>query len=410
MNITNRILAIILSTVLCLSLFSGCKQNEFDISNSEYDLSAALEAEAMKELSKNYFRFGIGLTGNAIATAAVNSPEYMAVVEHHFNSVTLTNLMKPTFLLDEDGCRENAKNGSETEVAVKFDSVDKTLQWCKDNGVQMRGHTLIWHAQTPDWFFKVGYKSSGDYVDYDTMNARMESYIKGVLEYVQKEYPGVIYCWDVVNEAVEPAAYDPDSPFGIRTKHGDGMTQDNLWYKTLGVDYVELAFTYARKYADPEVKLFYNDFNTFQSKKRDFIYALADDLKSKGLIDGIGMQAYWTGGWFSPDDVEFAINKFGSLGLEIHITELSLHTDGNQLDDFNLKKQADNYKMYFEMFQRCDTDGGGNANITAVTIFGLMDGFVFYDNDSTSYALLDTNFQPKPNFYAIQDVLKELCQ
>ncbi len=381
-------------------------KKEYDFSNSKYDMSAALGETPLKDLAEGYFRMGVGLTGNGIYNAAVNSEEYMAVVDTHFNSVTLTNLMKPSYLLDHNGCKKNAQLGKDGEVAVKFNTIDPTLKWCYENGVQMRGHTLVWHAQTPEWFFREDFDENKRYVDYETMKSRLDSYIKQVVTYIQDTYPGVVYCYDVVNEAVEPAACS--GKFGIRTKHGNNMSQDNGWFKTLGEDYVELAFTYARKYCDKDVKLFYNDYNTFQSKKRDYIFSLAKHLDSKGLIDGIGMQGYWTGGWFKPSDVETALKKFGSLGLEIHITELSLSCDGDELTEANLKKQAQAYEDYFKMFVRNDTDNGGKVNITAVTIFGLMDGFVFYDNDNTTYTLFDTNFRPKPDFYSVQKVLKGL--
>lgn len=399
-----RLAFILLATVICLSAFTGCvDKDKYSIpEDSPYNLNKALTTESLKELCADYFMLGVGLTGNAIGTAAVNSPEYMAVSEYHFNSVTLTNLMKPCFILDHEGSMKNAEKGDDSP-AVKFDSVDPTLEWCLDNGVQMRGHTLVWHTQTPEWFFRENYSDSGDYVDYDTMAKRLDSYIEQVLTYVQKEYPGVIYCWDVVNEAVDVDSAAPESYFACRTKHeGD---KDNPWYMTLGEDYVELAFTSARKYADPEVKLFYNDFNTYQFDKRFNIYKLCNELKKKGLIDGVGMQGYWGMGYPNLSDLESAIEAYAELGLEIHITELSCGVD--DLSEENLEKQADRYADYFKMFQRLDTAGGGNANITSVTLFGLQDGFVMYGSDDSTTRLFDTNFQPKPCFYSVQKVMKE---
>ena len=376
----------------------------YNPATSKYDLSNALNTDSLKELCKDYFRIGFGLTGNAPANGAVNSKEYMQVVEYHANSVTLTNLMKPSYLLDKNGSQRNANSGKETVPALNFSAIDKTLKWCYDNGVQMRGHTLIWHAQTPDWFFKEGFKDNGKLVDYDTMAARLDSYIKQVLEYVQKKYPGVIYAWDVVNEAVDPDFYDPKSYFSVRTKHGSNL--DNLWYSTLGEDYVELAFVSARKYADKDVKLFYNDFNTFMSNKRYNIYKLCEKLYKKGLLDGLGMQAYWGMGWPNISDLESAIKYFAKIGMEIQITELSCGVDSLTKD--NLEAQAKRYAEYFKMFQRLDTAGGGPANITSVTLFGLQDGFVMYGTDNETSRLFDTNFQPKPCFYSIQKVMKEL--
>ncbi len=411
MNI-KRLISIILAAMLLLTICTACESGskkaqvkyEYGLEDSPYDLAEALTTDSLKDLCKDYFMLGVGLTGNAIGTAAVNSLEYMTVAKYHFNSVTLTNLMKPSFILDQDGCIENAKDGDETVPAVKFDSVDPTLQWCLDNGIQMRGHTLVWHAQTPEWFFKEGFENNGAWVDYDTMAARLDSYIKQVVIYCQEEYPGVIYAWDVVNEAVDIESADPNSYFGVRTKH-DG-TKDNPWYVTLGEDYVELAFTSARKYCDPEVKLFYNDFNTFQSGKRDNIYNLCKSLAEKRIIDGIGMQGYWGIGWPGLSDIESAIIKFATLDLEIHVTELSCGVDN--LSKENLEIQADRYAEYFKMFQRLDTMGGGPANITSVTLFGLQDGFVMYGTDTETTRLFDTKFQPKPCFYSIQKVMDEL--
>lgn len=373
----------------------------YDYTKSKFDLTTIMETESLKELCEDYFKLGVGLTGSARNNGAVNSEDYMAIVYKHFNSVTLTNLMKPSFLLDQSGCKRNAKSGNEAAVAVTFENVDPTLKWCYENGIQMRGHTLVWHTQTPDWFFREGYSDTGAYVDYETMAARLDSYIKQVVTYCQETYPGVIYCWDVVNEAVDIDSGDKNSFFLCRTTC-DG--KDNPWYKTLGEDYVELAFTSARKYADDDVKLFYNDYNTFQSGKLESIYKLCDYLKGKGLIDGIGMQGYWGLYWPATSDIEKAINTYAKLGLEIHITELSVGIDS--LSQSDLKKQADKYAEFFKMFKRLDTQGGGKANITSVTLFGLMDGFVMYDKDDTKTRLLDKDFQPKPCFYSIQEVLE----
>lgn len=410
MNI-KRILSIVLACALCLTLCTACSKEEerqrieyaYGLEDSPFDLTEALTTDSLKDLCADYFMLGVGLTGNATGTAAVNSLEYMTVSKYHFNSVTLTNLMKPCFILDQGGCVKNAEKGKETETAVKFDSVDGTLQWCLDNGVKMRGHTLVWHAQTPDWFFRVGYDSANDYVDYETMEARLADYIEKVLTYVQEKYPGVIYAWDVVNEAVDPGSAAPGSFFACRTWSGDGA---NGWYKTLKQDYVELAFKYARQYADPDVKLFYNDFNTFQGGKHENIINLCKHLNELGYIDGIGMQGYWGIDWPNVRDVENAIKNFAELGLELHVTELSIGVDN--LSDKNLKIQADKYEEYFKMFQRLDTAGGGPANITSVTLFGLQDGFVMYGNDDSTTRLFDKNFKPKPCFYSIQEVMEDL--
>lgn len=369
-----------------------------EYADGRFDLTAALMQPALKDLCKGYFKMGVGLTGSALQNMAIQSDEYMTVARKHFNSCTLTNLMKPTYMLDQTGCVKNAAEGNE-EPALTFACVDEILQWCVDNEVPMRGHTLVWHTQTPDWFFREGYKNDGEYVDRETMLIRLDSYIKQVLTYCQDNYPGAIYCWDVVNEAVDEGG-DPNSFYLCRTKTGEG--DPNPWYVVVGDDYVEQAFRSARKYAAEDVKLFYNDFNTYFSKKRDAIYRLCEHLKEEGLIDGIGMQGYWTGA--NTGSIEMAIKTFAKLGLEIQITELSI--DAADLSEEELEKQAKSYGSLFYMFSYLDEQGGGPANITSVTLFGLQDGFVMYNgSDKTTSRIFDKDFQPKPAFEKIAKIM-----
>lgn len=370
-----------------------------------YDITQSVTGTPLKTAYEDYFKIGVGLNGSSVETATVRSAAMSEIIKYHFNSTTYSNLMKPVYLLDQEGSINNYNSGNEAP-AVNFASAIDGLEFCKENNIQMRGHVLVWHNQVPEWFFKEGYQSEGEFVDKETMLGRLESYIKQVLTFTKEQYPGVIYCWDVVNEAVENSAgaYENESGFNIRTKY-DG-TRDNLWYKVVGVDYVEKSFEYARKYADSDVKLFYNDYNTFQTVKTLKIYQLASYLKEKGLIDGIGMQGYmsltYPGIAGGNDSFMNAVSKFAELGLEIHITELTINIPDKSEDSVN--KQAERYKSLFQILVGMDTASGGNANITSVTVFGLMDEYLFYTNDTTYARLFDGKLQPKPAFYSILSV------
>ncbi|SFC19464.1 endo-1,4-beta-xylanase [Butyrivibrio sp. YAB3001] len=366
--------------------------------STEAESDKAEDDVALKDLCSDYFTLGVGINGSTLENQTLNIPQYMDLSKKHFNSCTMTNLMKSGYILDQMGSQENLKNG-DASPALSFYSIDPTLEWCKENGMKMRGHTLVWHTQAPEWFFREGYKDDGEYVDKETMLARMESYIKQLLEHVQENYPGVIYCWDVVNEAVDPDSADPETDFMCRMKLGDAP---NPWYETIGPDYVEMAFTYARKYADSDVKLFYNDYNTYQAPKTQSIYNLCKALKEKGLIDGIGMQGYWGIDYPSETMIESAIRKFAELELEIHVTELSIGVDTETEAQFN--KQAEKYGKVFEMFHKLDTQAGGPANITNVTVFGLVDHY--REGDTTNTRLFDKNYEPKPAFYKIKEVME----
>lgn len=354
---------------------------------------------ALKDLCSDYFTLGVGINGSTLQNQTLNIPQYMELSKKHFNSCTMTNLMKSGYILDQFASQNNLKNGN-SEPALNFASIDPTLKWCQENGMKMRGHTLVWHTQAPGWFFREGYTDEGEYVDKDTMLMRMESYIRQLLTHVQEEYPDVVYCWDVVNEAVDPESADPDSDFKCRTKCGQ---DPNPWYDTIGKDYVEMAFTYARKYVADGVKLFYNDYNTYQAPKTEAIYTLCNSLKEKGLIDGIGMQGYWGIDYPPTKDIRNAIKKFSELGLEIQVTELSVGVDKETEAMF--LRQADKYEEYFKLLYEMDSDNGGPANITNVTLFGLVDHY--REGDTTNSRIFDENYQPKPAFYKIKGVMQE---
>ena len=358
--------------------------------NSEKDI-------ALKDACSKYFLLGVGINGSTLENLTTYDDEYMAMVKKHFNSVTLSNLMKSCYILQQKASQES-KDGM---PVLNFSTIDDTLQWCMDNGIKMRGHTLVWHTQTPEWFFREGYKDNGKYVDKETMLARMESYIKQMLEHVQTNYPGVIYCWDVVNEAVDPGSGDKESGFLCRTEFDGGP---NPWYETIGPEYVEAAFRFARQYADPEVKLIYNDFNTYETQKRNAIYALCENLKTKGLIDGIGMQGYWGIDYPNITAITSAITIYSRLDLEIQITELSVGVDEETPEEF--EKQAKRYRNIFLNLKALDTQGGGNCNITSVTFFGLKDHY--NAGDKTNARLFDKDLNPKPAFDAVMQIFQML--
>ena len=357
---------------------------------------SAQEDIALKDACADYFLLGVGINGSTLDNLTTYDEEYMALVKKHFNSVTMSNLMKSCYILQQ----KESQSSPDGMPVLDFTSIDDTLQWCMDNGMKMRGHTLVWHAQAPGWFFREGYKDDGDYVDKETMLARMESYIKQMLEHVQENYPGVVYCWDVVNEAVDPDKGDKESFFLCRTEN-DG--EPNPWYMTIGPDYVEAAFRFARKYAAEDVKLFYNDFNTFDVIKRNAICKLCEDLKEKGLIDGIGMQGYWGTDYPEFTTISNAIMRYAKIGVEIQITELSVGVDEETPESF--EKQAKRYRSIFLSLRGLDTQGGGDCNITSVTFFGLKDHYVA--GDKTNARLFDKDCNPKPAFDAVMEVFRK---
>lgn len=313
-----------------------------------------------------------------------------ALITNQFNSITMENQMKPESLLS----KENQTRGTDTNVLINEEILQKVLKLASDNGLKLRGHTLVWHSQTPEWFFHKDYNVDKSLVSKDVMRQRMESYIKKVLTYCQENYPGVVYAWDVVNEAV----------------NDDGtMRTSSNWYKVYGdAGYVTDAFTFARKYADKDVKLFLNDYNEYAAAKRDRIYQVVKDLYDKGLCDGVGMQSHYAMTSPTIAAVKVAIQKYNQIDpgkIEIQLTELDIHNTFRTAAD--QKSVATKYQSLFNML--VDSRRNQKINITGVTFWGLTDGDSWLSDfkGETSYPLLfGADYAAKSAYFAVLNAAK----
>lgn len=342
------------------------------------------DSGSLADAYSDYFTIGA-----ATSDSVLNNPLTKSIVLSQFNTITMENEMKPNSLLDY---RTNSTNPAtyNTSPALNFTNLEKYLKFAQDNGLKVRFHTLVWHSQTPRWFFTENYTTTvnAPLVSKEIMLKRMESYIKQIMQYT-KNYPDVIYAWDVVNEAIEGSGY---------------RTNGSLWYQVIGEDFVEKAFEYARKYSYDKAGLFYNDYSTYDTTKRNTIYNMVKKLKDKGLIDGIGMQSHIDMNYPSLSAYEDTIKKFSELGVQINITELDMHNTLNT--EAALKQQAARYKALFEILVRLKRNG--TANITSVTFWGVLDSGSWLTNfkRETSYPLLfDKNGLPKPAFDALIDLV-----
>ena len=266
------------------------------------------------------------------------------------------------------------------------------LKFAAANQIPVRGHVLVWHSQTPDWFFKENFDSDGAWVSKEKMTQRLENYIKIVMETLAKDYPDVtFYAWDVVNEAASDAG--TIRPAGSNNE----VNGQSAWVKVYGdQSYIPLAFEFAKKYAPAGCKLFYNDYNEYSPNKQAYI--ISDILKpliEKNLIDGVGMQSHISMSYPSIDLYRSAMQQYADLGLEIQVTELDISEKSNAYADqlALAQRYQDVFKMYKEM-----KDSG--VNLSAVVIWGIT--------DSTSWIggyplLFDKDYQAKPSYYAVVD-------
>lgn len=322
------------------------------------------------------------LIGTCISDKILKTPEYKEFIARQFSSVTMENEMKPDSILDRETTLSDPEKYMEAP-AVKFDHLKAQLDFAKENGMKVRGHTLLWHNQTPDWIFYKDYKNSKELADRELMLKRMENYIKSVFEWADMEYHGLFYAFDVVNEAIDDA----------------GGMRKSLWYQTVGEDFVERAFEYARKYQPEGVKLFYNDYNCYMTAKRMDILKMVKPIAEAGNLDGIGMQSHLNTD-ISIDQFMTALKKYHEeLGVEIQITELDI---GTKKSDADYTKQGDYYGRFMTALLEQKAAG---VPITSVTVWGISDSLSWRQGDDP--LLMKGSLEAKPAFTAFAEAAKK---
>ncbi|MCI7804555.1 MAG: endo-1,4-beta-xylanase [Oscillospiraceae bacterium] len=344
------------------------------------------------EAYSDYFKIGCASTATELQTNATKD-----LIKKHYNSLTLGNELKPDSTLNQKlALAHVASTGDDTDLPVDLANAAPLLEFSQENNIPVRGHVLVWHSQTPDWFFKENFETDGAWVSKEKMLKRLENYIKNIMTAIEVQYPDLnVYAWDVVNEAVKDSG-------GMRDPGSNSeVNGQSAWMKVFGDEsFIDAAFEYARKYAPEGCKLFYNDYNEYTEVKRDDIYEICKRLADKGLIDGVGMQSHIKMSYPSVELYEAAIRKYASLGLEVQITELDIDQKSNSEE--SQLELAQRYKEVFSLYKSLKDEG---VNITAVVLWGITDNTSWIGG----YPLLfDKNYTAKPAFYAVLDTDKEV--
>ncbi len=351
--------------------------------------AAAQPAETLKDAYAGAFKIGVAVGGGVLSG---RDPASLAILERHFNSITPENAMKPQPINPRPG-------------VYNFEQADAIVEFAEARGMFIVGHTLVWHNQTPQWFFV---DENGNPNTPEQQLERMRSHI----EAVAGRYAGRVHAWDVVNEIIGD--------------DGD-YRHDTAWVRTVGDGdlVVRKAFEYAAQYA-PDAELYYNDFNAWRPSKVQGIVRMVKMLQEAGVrIDGIGMQGHWGLNYPKNEYIEAAIEAYAALGLKVMITELDIdvlpisregQVIGRVLQDplFQLEEfatwldpykdglppdveqaLADRYAELFEIFYR------HRDKIDRVTFWGIHDGVSWKNGfpvpGRTNYPLLfDRARNPKP--------------
>jgi endo-1,4-beta-xylanase len=317
--------------------------------------------KGLKDYYKELFPIGVAVTPRSL------EGETSALILKHFGSLTAENVMKPGPIHPE-------------ENLYFWDDADKIVNYAQENGLLVRGHTLCWHNQNPSWMFK---DAAGNPASKELLLARLKDHITQVVT----RYKGKVYAWDVLNEAI-----DDDSLKFFR---------ETEWYKICGEEFVAKAFQWAHE-ADPDAKLYYNDYNTENPVKRDKIYTFVKKLLDAGVpVHGIGLQGHWNIENPTEKELRDAIEKYSSLGLKLQITELDVNIYASGSDTTNIgfttereQKQIDLYKMAFSVFREY------KDVITGITFWNVSDKGSWLDGRAPrvgkKYPLLfDENLKPK---------------
>lgn len=341
---------------------------------------------SLKDVYSKYFKIGGAVTSSELAPKSAQD-----LIKKHYNSLTPGNELKPESILDKQATLALVQQGDDTNPQVDITSAREILDFCRDNNIGVRGHVLVWHSQTPDWFFKENFDDNGAWVTEDVMLVRMENYIKNVFETLEAEYPTVdFYAWDVVNEAW----LDNGSP-----RTGGGQSENanySAWVKVFGDNsFIEPAFEYARKYAPEGCKLYYNDFNEYMPDKTKAMVNMANELKEKDLIDGIGMQSHLDVGFPTASAYKKSLKAFAETGLDIQITELDITT--SDLSEAGFEKQA---QLYSDVMDACVEYAD---SVSAVVFWGTTDDKSW--RASRCPLLFNEDFTAKPAYYSIIDGL-----
>lgn len=389
------------------------------------------------------------IAGTAIMSSEISDDTLMALVKKHFNAVTFGNELKPDALFNyQIGQSVDSTTitfqGKELKVPVVNDKqenldfsradamLDKILEWNNanpNNKIRVRGHVLVWHSQTPEWFFHEDYDVAKPYADKETMNRRLEWFIFSVFDHyfgkaANGKYDGLFYGWDVVNEAVNGNTYRDDKVISDAsdtstsdTRHGS----NSMWWRVYkSNEFIINAFKYANKYAPNDVELYYNDFGETDNTKCEGIVKLINDVKSADgtRLDAFGMQAHYNVDGFSAAQFKSVAKKYAQAAGKVQLTELDFKAsstyDGTAATrESEYTKMAYCHKNLYEAIKALKEEG---ANVSGITVWGVIEPNSWLHSQSNLGGgasgsaqcplLFDGNYKAKPAYWAYVDATK----
>ncbi len=337
--------------------------------------------------------------GTAVRYDALkNDSEYRRILSREYSVIVAENEFKFSELMRDSITRREIIPDDIYHLTPEdydFSRADEICEFARDNNMKVRGHTLVWWNQVPSWLANTTWEK-------DQLLKVMEDHITIVISHFKEKFNGIVYAWDVANEY---------NAFGQYPKEPPDPTEPPTinWVEKAGYDYIGKAFSWASN-ADPNALLFYNDFNIElgdnQNQKQAQVYEMLRSMIQDYTIPihGIGLQAHGVEFDESVNALELynAINKFGALGLQVHITELFIKS-------YNISQQASAYRYITQVCR-------DNHYCTAFVTWGFTDRYCWVPKNSEGEGYevalpYDDNLVPKPAYHAISEVLsnKKIC-
>ena len=361
----------------------------------------AAETQTATFKSKFERAFMVGSATNAAIDSGRDRVTQQIVI-NQFNTITAENELKAGPLCPEPGVYD-------------FTAADQFVAFGEAHDMFIIGHTLVWHNQTPPWFF------TDQHGKPNTPEEQIEQ-MRTHIEKVAGRYAGRVHAWDVVNEVIAD----------------DGSYRPTTWVNGVGGgdELVKNAFRFAAQYA-PDTELYYNDFNAWRPEKRDGIVRMVKMLQSAGIrIDGVGIQGHWGLNYPKNEYIEAAIDAFGALGIKVMITELDvdvlpLTKEGQIIGQgmMHPQFQLEEFKTFLDPYAAglpADVEARLTAryvelfkifyakreSVDRVTLWGIHDDMSWKNGypipGRTNYPLLwDRRKTPKPAIEAILSIVEE---
>lgn len=342
---------------------------------------------SLKQSLGNYFYIGCAVNSNVVRDTTCKAHN---VVTTHFNSIVAENCMKPASLHPQP-------------ERWRWKQADEFVAFGEKHQMRIIGHCLIWHSQTPEWFFL---DDNGNDLTRDALLQRMRDYIHTVVG----RYKGRIYGWDVCNECFL----------------NDGTLRNNRWYQIIGDDYMLWAFRFAHE-ADPNAQLYYNDYSMSIPTKVAAVCQFIKQLQAENIrIDAVGMQSHNGLTWPKLSEYGAAMDMIANTGVKVIISELDLNVlpnpegfSGAEVDQFfEYTPEMDPYAngmpaevrtLIFERWQALFLLYRQHAHqIDRITFWGVGDADSWMADwpipgRHTYATLFDQNYDPKT---VINDIIK----